>query len=277
MPSKSICARAFGMFFSFVWLRKDNIRKGKSQPQNLRTKITELLFTIPNRTSIIFVTLALLLISALAPAQTIRNAKERHDDKKGAAAAAIGVADDRRDLNRLSDLVMLWDDLRQSGQDTKEVEQRIAAELRRDLVETKVQAQQADIERAQSSREVRGSWRELRHERRDGDGNAHERRDDRRDLRNDRQDRRDDRRDAQRADEIFQRKQAIAKELIVLQKQTDTAGKLGDKLLQEKQSKLLEEYLALSREEIKLGVREAQEDKRELREDRRETHEDRRN
>jgi hypothetical protein len=119
-----------------------------------------------------------------------------------------------------------------------DVEQKIAAELRRDLVDTKVQAQQADVERAQSRREVRGSRRELSRERRDGDGNAHERRDDRRDLRDDRQDRRDDRRDAQHADEIFQSKQAIAKELIPLQKQIDAAGKLGDKLLQEKQSKL---------------------------------------
>lgn len=232
------------------------------------------------RSSMIVTTLALLAINVLmAQAQQIRNAQERATDKKGAAAARAGVADDRRDVDRLSDLVMRWDHWRQSGNDAaaQRVQQQIAEELRRDLKETAVQAQQAEKEVKQSTAEVSRSNREVRRERRDGDGDKSALRDDRRDRRDDRADRRDDIRDAKKAEEILKRKREIAVELVALQKRIDAAGKLGDKVLQAQQSKRLDEYLALSREEIQLGIREAAEDMRELREDRRETREDRRN
>lgn len=232
------------------------------------------------RSSMIVTTLALIAINVLlAHAQQIRNAQERVQDKKGAAAAMAGVADDRRDVDRLSDLVMRWDHWRQSGNDAaaQRVQQQIAEELRRDLKETTVQARQAEKEVKQSTAEVSRSNREVRRERRDGDGDKSALRDDRRDRRDDRADRRDDMRDAKKVEEILKRKREIAVELVTLQKRIDAAGKLGDKVLQAQQSKLLDEYLALSREEIQLGIREAAEDMRELREDRRETREDRRN
>ncbi len=212
-------------------------------------------------------------------AQQVRNAKERHDDKKGIVAARAGVADDRHDLNRLSDLIMQWDDLRKSGNEAeaKVVEQKIALALRQDLKETRVQVQQADKEQRQSAAELRSSRREVQRERHDGDGSARQLRDDRHDRRDDRRDARDDAADARKAEEIFNRKKAIAADLVGLQKQMDAAGELGDKALEARQRSLLEEYLALSREEIKLGMREVVEDKKELREDRRETREDRRN
>lgn len=106
-----------------------------------------------------------------------------------------------------------------------------------------MQTQQAEKEVKQSSAEVLRSNREVRRERRDGDGDKSELRDDRRDRRDDRADRRDDIRDQKKAEEILQRKREIAIELVALQKRMDAAGKLGDKVLQSQQSKLLDEYL----------------------------------
>ncbi|NUO81683.1 hypothetical protein HUU05_16560 [candidate division KSB1 bacterium] len=213
----------------------------------------------------------------IATAQSVSNAKQRQDDKKGLAAANAGVADDRRDLDRLSDLVMRWDHLMKAGRDgaaLQHVEEQIAEELRRDLRETAIQVQKAEHEVKQSTAEVRGSRREVRREAHDGDQNQRALRDDRRDLRDDRRDRRDEVRDANKAEDILARKREIAKEMIALQKRID-ADKSADPVLQAKKRSLLSDYLALSREEIQLGLREAAEDTRELKEDRRETREDR--
>lgn len=232
-----------------------------------------------SRLTLLAMALAGVLSYQAARAQQISNAKQRHDDKKGVAAAQVGVADDRRDLDRLSDLIMRWDRLMKSGRDgaaLQQVEDQIALELRRDLRETAVQTQKAEREVKQSATEIAGSRREVRREAHDGDHNRRELRDDKRDLRDDRRDLRDDKRDAKRAEEILARKREIAKELIVLQKRID-ADKAPDPVLQATKRKLFEEYLALSQEEMKLGVREAREDMRELREDRRETREDRKN
>lgn len=228
-----------------------------------------------------YLTASLLLASFWSrevSAQAVSNAKQRHDDKKGMAAAAAGVADDRRDLDRLSDLIMRWDYLMKQGRDgaaLQRVDEQIAIELRNDLRETAVQARQADKEVKQSTAEVIGSRREVRREAHDGDHNKKALRDDKRDLRDDRRDRRDDKRDAKKIEEILARKREISKELIVLQKRID-ADKASDPALQAKKRELYGQYVALSREEIELGIREEAEDLRELREDRRETREDRR-
>ncbi|MDZ7289524.1 MAG: hypothetical protein ONB44_21430 [candidate division KSB1 bacterium] len=230
--------------------------------------------------SLSLVTVGLVVAYCLAAtgfAQQLRNAKERQDDKKGIAAATAAVADDRRDLDRLSDLVMKWEVLRKGGDQValNQVEQQIALELRKDIWEAKVQAQQAEKETKQSAAELRSSRREVRQERRDKDADKPALRDDRHDRRDDRRDLRDDVRDEQKIKEILDRKRAIAKELAALQRVIDTPGKAGDKTLQTKQHSLLEEYLALSQQEIQLGIREIKEDKKELREDRRERREDR--
>jgi hypothetical protein len=231
--------------------------------------------------SLFIATLGLVFAYCLAVtgfAQQLRNAKERQDDKKGIAKATVGVADDRRDLDRLSDLVMKWEVLRKGGNQValNQVEQQIALELRKDIWEAKVQTPQAEKETKQSAAELRSSRREVRQERRDQDADKQELRDDRRDRRDDRRDLRDDVRDEKKIKEILDRKQAIAKELAALQKVIDTPGMAGDKTLQTKQRSLLEEYLALSQQEIQHGIREVREDKKELREDRRERREDRR-
>lgn len=228
----------------------------------------------------VYLLTGVLLASLLAQkvsAQAPSNAKQRHDDKKGLASATAGVADDRRDLDRLSDLIMRWDYLLKQGRDgvaLQRVDEQIAAELRNDLRETAEQARQADKEVRQATAEVTGSRREVRREAHDGDHNKKALRDDKRDLRDDRRDRRDDKRDAKKAEEILNRKRAISKELIVLQKRID-AEKDSNPVLQAQKRELYGQYLALSREEIELGLREEAEDLRELREDRRETREDR--
>ncbi|MDZ7266423.1 MAG: hypothetical protein ONB48_03885 [candidate division KSB1 bacterium] len=214
-----------------------------------------------------------------AAAQPARNTKERLQDQAGIAHASAHVADDHRDLDRLSDLILQWDTLRQGGETIalQAVEQKIALALRQDLREAGAEVQQANRELRQSQKELEAARRKVRQERHDGDGSLRQLRDDRHDRRDDRRDRRDDAADARQAEEIFNCKLAIAHELRLLQKQIDAADKPLEAALQEKQKRLLEDYLALLREEIKLGLREVAEDKREWREDRRETREDRKN
>ncbi len=129
------------------------------------------------------------LLSNETSAQPASNAKQRHEDKKGMAAAAAAVADDRRDLDRLSDLIMRWDHFMKQGRDGAallRVEDQIAVELRNDLRETAVQARMADKEVKQSTAEVVGSRREVRREAHDGDHNKKALREDRRETREDR-------------------------------------------------------------------------------------------
>jgi len=191
-------------------------------------------------------------------------------DQKNIVKDKQAVADDRRDLDRLSDLVLRWDTLRKESPNSPELEavqSQIAAELRRDLKETSRDAAKAAGEVKKSKLEVKRSKRELKREIHDGDRDKLARKDDKRDLRDDRRDKRDDVKDAAQMNELKQKKEQVARELVGLQKQIDQAGQAGDKLLQEKQAKLLEDYLALSQEEIRLGIREIKEDRQERRED----------
>jgi hypothetical protein len=204
--------------------------------------------------------------------------REIREDKKDLAFSSVSVADDRRDFDRLSDLVMRWDDMRKGGDsaELRQVQKKIAGELRRDLKETAVEVQRAKREAAGSAADKNEARRELRRERRDRDGDRRALRDDRRDFRGEKRDLRGDVKDANQAEEMLRKKREVAGRLIALQKLIDSPGKSGDKALQNQQLGLLEEYLKLSREEIKAGIREKAEDRREIREDRREKREDRR-
>ena len=101
-------------------------------------------------TSIIVILLTgLLLFSSMnGYAQTLRNLKEKNADKKEIAKSVSAVKDDRQDVDRLSDLIIRWDRLRQSGNEValKKAEQQIAIELRKDIKETSIQAKQAKKE-----------------------------------------------------------------------------------------------------------------------------------
>lgn len=211
-----------------------------------------------------------LVMSLSALADPVTNTVERVQDRTQIATGKAGVVDARRDVDRLSDLIMIWDDQRKAGNEVgqKDTERMIAAELRRDLAETAIKEDQADREVAQSSREVRSSRREKNWE-------PGHRPDDRRDLRDDRRDRRDDIRDEARMDELLKEKTAIAKDLRALQIKIDTRA-IDELTGEAEMSRLFNQYLVLSREEVAMGVRELNEDKREIREDRRETREDRR-
>lgn len=205
---------------------------------------------------------------SVAIADPITNTVERANDRTQIAAGKVGVADARRDVDRLSDLIMIWDEYRLTGKDAaqKDVARMIAEELRRDLVETSIKEDQADREVAQSGREIRSSKREKRFE-------PGHKRDDRRDLRDDRRDRRDDVRDEAMMDQLLKEKTAVSKDLRVLQSQMD-AKSISEKEAEAKMLILFNQYLELSRQEIALGIRELREDHREIREDRRETRED---
>lgn len=234
---------------------------------------------------------AALIIGATSLAQadeTIRNTKERVQDRTALARDKAAVVDDRADLNRLSDLVAKWNDARQHGdsQMLKETQLQIAQEIRRDLGENATQTVKAAQEADQAKRELRNSRREQRDDRRDAVAATHngvpgDARDEKRELREDRRGKRDDRRDyaddlndLKTAEQLLERKRAIAEELRVVQSKIDGGGDI--ERLQNRQEELLNQYLATSRREVELGLREHSEDKRELREDRRETREDRR-
>lgn len=243
--------------------------------------------------SIILLVIAVFVVvslsTLLAVPQTLQNVKERKQDKIEIARDVAAVSDDRQDVDRLSHLIIRWDRARKAGNDTalKAIEQKIFAELRQDLKETKIQTAQAGAEAKRSADELKQDRKELRKDKRalkhaqmtdrkvDDLKAVHEKRDDKRDKRDDRRDAKDDVRDAKQAQEILQKKRQVAKELVVLQKQID-ARPAAEENLQMKQRKLLEDYLELSQQEVKLGIIELKEDQQELREDRRETKEDRR-
>ncbi len=234
--------------------------------------------------------------AAQASGQARANQVERVQDKNGLLQAKAGLADDREDLDRLSDLILRWNELRAGGAGADEIEGilgEIRTELRRDIAETAVQARQAGAETKRSARELGGDRREVRRERRQvkkaersGDKQRerrerHQLRDSRRDRRDDRRDLNDDIHDQKEAEKILARKREIASELIELQRVLDVAadesGKTGGRLsIEERQASLFEDYLELSRREIEAGIREVREDRREMREDRRERREDRR-
>ncbi len=229
----------------------------------------------------LYVLPALLILAVSVPvsqAQNHPNHVEKKQDLAGLKASGSSWQDDRRDVDRLSDLIMKWDQVRLSGDkiQLEYIENRIAAELRNDLRETEAQVRQADREVGQSETEVKRSKRELRREKHDGDRDRRGRRDDRRDLKDDKRDLKDDQKDAAQAEALLKQKQETVHRLIALQKEIDSPGKAGDAALTARWRSLLEEYLKLSQEEIRLGVREMQEDKAEIREDRRERREDRR-
>jgi hypothetical protein len=233
--------------------------------------------------------IAVSLSKLLAVPQKVQNLQERKQDKVELSKDVAAVADDRRDVDRLSHLIIRWDRARKAGNDAalKTIEQNIFTELRQDLKETKMQTAQAGAEVKRSDDELKKAQAELKKDKRnvkrarmtdrkiDDVKAVHEKRDDVRDMRDDRRDVKNDVRDAKQVQEILLKKRQIAKELVILQKQID-ARPAAEEALQMKQRKLLEDYLELSQQEVKLGIIEFKEDQQELREDRRETKEDKR-
>ncbi len=220
--------------------------------------------------------LAVMAVPVFAQVHQIEKAK----DHQALAADRISVRDDRGDLDRLSDLILKWDQLRKTAPNSdalKTAEKQIYEYLRKDVKEAQIEVKQAEKEVKKSTVEKNASRVEKIKERLDKDKDKKALKDDKHDLRDDRRDRRDDIRDEKKAEEILAKKRSISLELIELQKKIDVAGPQGDQVLRQKQAALLEEYLKVSQEEIKLGLREIKEDKRELREDRRETREDKKN
>ncbi|MGH8015975.1 MAG: hypothetical protein ACREBV_07280 [Candidatus Zixiibacteriota bacterium] len=227
--------------------------------------------------------LSLSLASAAFAGDRVRNNVEKTHDRQDIRQDRAAIANDQADLDRLSDLVMQYNELSSSGSNEsklKSVKAEIAVELRRDMAENHRQVVDAKKETAESKREIRSDRREIRSDRREvAEGTAtpkekHELRDDRRDRRDDRRDYRDDRADMAGATALLEQKRTIAVELRNIQREIDARG--ASSALNARQSALLNDYLITSRKEISMGLRELKEDKRELREDRRETREDRR-
>jgi len=222
------------------------------------------------------VTIVLLCSFVIVGFFQIVHAQEIRTDKKSVTKDKVAIMDDRRDLDRLSDLIIKWDRLRKTNNlaALDQIEAQIAIELRKDLKETQLETALAKKEVKQSTNEVKRSKTEARRERRDRDLDKKALKDDVHDRRDDKRDLKDDVRDAQKTEQLLEQKRTVARDLIALQKQIDMPGKKGDKVLQSKQRALLEEYLKLSQQEIQMGIRELNEDQQELREDRRERRED---
>ncbi len=212
-------------------------------------------------------------VTQFVNAQTKKAAKELRKDKQELKADKKAVADDRQDLDRLSDLVIRWDKLRKEKPNTPAVEaleKRINAELRRDLKESRMEVIQSKGEVKKSAGEEKKSEKKVTREKTDKDRDHRALVAKKKELKTDRTNLKDDVRDSKQAEEILTQKQDIAKKLIALQKEKDNTGSVGDKVLQNKQQKLFEEYLDLSKKEINLGIRELAEDREEQKEDRRE-------
>jgi hypothetical protein len=264
-------------------------KKMQSRKSNQEIQIVEMEASMRSSMTLAVIAAVIgLSAGAVLAGDAVRNTTERVQDRVAIAKDKAAIADDAADLNRLSDLVMRWDDLRKANAgsaEAAEIQLQIAAELKRDIRENAAQTKAAAREVNQSRREVRSDRREIRADRSDvhsaaTSGNAaqtaeatHALRDDRRDRRDDRRDKRDDIRDLKTADQLMDAKRTAALELRSLQLQIEQNS--GDvTALQNHQAALLERYVALSRQEVQLGVRELREDRREVREDRRETHED---
>jgi len=105
------------------------------------------------------------ITSRLADDDALRNVGEKSADRQALRQDRRALADDLADLNRLSDLAMRLDalrDARASEAEIREVQNQIAVELRRDIAETKVQTAQVQREINQSRHEIRSDRQELR-------------------------------------------------------------------------------------------------------------------
>ena len=83
------------------------------------------------KTKLITLTLlSIFMATSVVQAQKLINRKEKKKDKREISADGKALQDDRRDLGRLTELVMEWDTLRKINDDSpamKRVEQEIAA------------------------------------------------------------------------------------------------------------------------------------------------------
>lgn len=177
--------------------------------------------------------MCLLIISLLAGGEAFAQANQNVDrqatDGKNVKQSQQSGRENRANLDRLSDLMLRWDNLRRAGDAAglSDVQKNILAEMRRDIAEFSKSTVQTRGEKAndQSSK---------------GDDRIKPDEDD----------------DLMDADWILKRKRDIARELVILQTFIDTGGDRKQASL-DTQNDLLLEYLAISRQEVQLGYRES--------------------
>ncbi|MBN2000750.1 hypothetical protein JW935_24590 [candidate division KSB1 bacterium] len=205
--------------------------------------------------------LIIIFCAGLGMTQKMR-AVEKRSEQREVVQDKKKIADDVQDLDRLSDLIIKWDKIRQTDNKValEKIERLIAIELKKDVVESAVEVEQAKKEVADSKKDVNRSRRQAVRERRDQDGDRKAARrktvkaiDEKKDLK-------DDVKDAAKANELFEKKKNVAVKLLALQKKIDATPDKIDKVLQEKQYALFQEYLKLSQQEINMGIREHRED-----------------
>ena len=221
--------------------------------------------------------LTLLLALALAVpalAGPRRNKIEAARDRAEVADDRRDGRDDLRDMARLNSLVDEWHAARSAGDKAAEaeVDERLAAWIRGELLENQHEVREGQREVARSAGEVRSSRVERKSDVERGRPVAAA--DDRRDLRDDRRDLADDRRDVvvDRADRT--KTQVVAAQLKDLQP-SFSSGKATVEQYARK-SALLRQLQTMARAEVARDLHELREDKGEVREDRRERREDRR-
>lgn len=194
------------------------------------------------------IVLAAFILIPLAIAGELPVKSENNPEQKNFDKDTTGPALDCNDLDRLSDLLLHWDRLRQTDNRAgiADIQRDILSELR-----PEPEGDPAGV--TQVENDCRKS---LESKDNDRDSQADQRF---QQAQNDPQVPNKGVKAREDAENIMERKREIARELIYMQRKID---KGSDKfvLLREKQNELLQEYLLLSMEEIELGYREVRED-----------------
>ena len=212
---------------------------------------------------------AALLVSGMASADPVHNARERAHDRREVAEDKAKRNDDWRDATALQGLIQEFDSARARNDlpALAFVDQRVNGRLAVERAETRQELRRDE-------REVHRDKAEVRHERRElgqdyAEGRPVEASGERRDLREDHRDLHQDRRDEMIDRATLDRLRAISGEYFSL------TGRVDGPSLDRKRA-LLGELMAMARQGLRQDNRELHEDHRELREDRREMREERR-
>jgi len=224
------------------------------------------------------VVLILWALSLPSFAQTVRNLRERRQDKKQIEETQQLLERDQAELQEFQKLVSGFNGAveTQNRETLQALLPEVFAAMKRELEQAKERAEQAKKELQQSSRELRSERRDVRQDRDDVDDNldnaeaaqvrdALNRGDDRRD-------RRDDKEDLQAIGSRAQHQGKILTELSASKpfEAEDPAAVL------EQFGNLLGEFQQLMVADLQSNHEEIEEDAKELKEDRRETRSDRR-
>ncbi len=184
-------------------------------------------------------------------ADPVETEAKRAQDRVQSAGDQAAAGDERADVDRLSDLIVKWDDLRAAKASQKDIDaakQEIDAELNRDFGESAAKEQTRNQgEEVSEAAHARNAERQIAQEQ--------HREQEKIQMEQGRLTR-----EQKRAGELLGQKQAMAEEMRGVQRQLSAGGDRA--ALEKRQAKLMHKYMKLSREEMKLKQRERHQEAR---------------